>query len=379
MALDLGIFLQGAGSSNKVKVTDNDALAQYLKDKITSVDSSVTITERDNGSVETLDLSVAGGSDTNIANTDLTFSGNRTVNQNSLSLSFTNIGGFYIGGNAAIGTEDISLQGSTLIQGQGNTSGTTAFEVENIDGKSLLLISDAGTGYISAGTGTKVIQWNNQEAYWFGRGASMGGTGDTSTHVLIGQETAINGNGHYHTVVGSRSSATKNGTGKTAIGYDNDISSTSNYSTAVGAFNKITSGQGNLFGFSNQSSANGTAIGNHININTANTFTIGYGVSSVSKLNNTVSNSLGLGFSETTPSFLFAKTADSYLNGSGNVSIGSTTANAKLDVAGDIAITDGMTAPTATVGKAKIYVDSADGDLKIIFGDGTVKTITTDT
>ena len=26
----------------------------------------------------------------------------------------------------------------------------------------------------------------------------------------------------------------------------------------------------------------------------------------------------------------------------------------------------GMTAPTATVGKAKIYIDSADGDLKII-------------
>lgn len=42
-------------------------------------------------------------------------------------------------------------------------------------------------------------------------------------------------------------------------------------------------------------------------------------------------------------------------------------------------IVDGITAPTATVGQAKLYVDSADGDLKIIFGDGTVKTIVTDT
>lgn len=42
-------------------------------------------------------------------------------------------------------------------------------------------------------------------------------------------------------------------------------------------------------------------------------------------------------------------------------------------------IVDGIAAPTATVGQAKIYVDSADGDLKIIFGDGTVKTIVTDT
>lgn len=40
---------------------------------------------------------------------------------------------------------------------------------------------------------------------------------------------------------------------------------------------------------------------------------------------------------------------------------------------------DGITAPNATVGRAKIYVDTADGDLKVKFGDGTVKTIATDT
>jgi hypothetical protein len=42
-------------------------------------------------------------------------------------------------------------------------------------------------------------------------------------------------------------------------------------------------------------------------------------------------------------------------------------------------ITDGVTAPSASLGFAKIYIDSADGDLKIVFGDGTVKTIATDT
>lgn len=47
--------------------------------------------------------------------------------------------------------------------------------------------------------------------------------------------------------------------------------------------------------------------------------------------------------------------------------------------AGGIALQDGITAPSATSGAAKIYVDTADGDLKIIFGDGTVKTIATDT
>lgn len=63
----------------------------------------------------------------------------------------------------------------------------------------------------------------------------------------------------------------------------------------------------------------------------------------------------------------------------GGVGIKTTAIDAALDVAGDIAIIDGMTAPSATSGKAKIYVDSADGDLKVKFGDGTTKTIVVDT
>jgi len=46
---------------------------------------------------------------------------------------------------------------------------------------------------------------------------------------------------------------------------------------------------------------------------------------------------------------------------------------------GSMILTDGVTAPTTLAGNAQIYVDAADGDLKIIFGDGTVKTIVTDT
>jgi len=42
-------------------------------------------------------------------------------------------------------------------------------------------------------------------------------------------------------------------------------------------------------------------------------------------------------------------------------------------------IPDGITAPSAAVGYARIYVDTADGDLKVIFGDGTIKTIVVDT
>lgn len=42
-------------------------------------------------------------------------------------------------------------------------------------------------------------------------------------------------------------------------------------------------------------------------------------------------------------------------------------------------LVDGVTAPAAVVGTAQIYVDTADGDLKVIFGDGVIKTLATDT
>ena len=47
--------------------------------------------------------------------------------------------------------------------------------------------------------------------------------------------------------------------------------------------------------------------------------------------------------------------------------------------AGFIAVSDGITAPAHETGVAKLYVDTADGDLKVKFSDGTVKTIATDT
>lgn len=46
---------------------------------------------------------------------------------------------------------------------------------------------------------------------------------------------------------------------------------------------------------------------------------------------------------------------------------------------GGLGLVDGISAPSTAVGYALLYVDSADGDLKVKFGDGTVKTIATDT
>ena len=54
-------------------------------------------------------------------------------------------------------------------------------------------------------------------------------------------------------------------------------------------------------------------------------------------------------------------------------------ANGDIRVDSGVWIKDGITAPTEVSGYAAIYVDTADGDLKIKFGDGTVKTIVVDT
>lgn len=47
--------------------------------------------------------------------------------------------------------------------------------------------------------------------------------------------------------------------------------------------------------------------------------------------------------------------------------------------ANGLALQDGITAPATITGHAVIYVDAADGDLKVKFSDGTVKTIVVDT
>jgi hypothetical protein len=44
-----------------------------------------------------------------------------------------------------------------------------------------------------------------------------------------------------------------------------------------------------------------------------------------------------------------------------------------------LAIKDGITAPAVEAGWGQLFIDTADGDLKIIFGDGTTKTIVVDT
>jgi hypothetical protein len=61
------------------------------------------------------------------------------------------------------------------------------------------------------------------------------------------------------------------------------------------------------------------------------------------------------------------------------LSIGTSTSWWQKASVGHLGLVDGMTAPANISGQALIYVDSADGDLKVKFADGVTKTLAVDT
>ena|SRR3990167_1824737 len=60
------------------------------------------------------------------------------------------------------------------------------------------------------------------------------------------------------------------------------------------------------------------------------------------------------------------------------ISIGLEDASFNGVYVGRVSLIDGITAPGTVAGQAQIYVDTADGDLKVKFGDGITKTLATD-
>ena len=139
------------------------------------------------------------------------------------------------------------------------------------------------------------------------------------------------------------------------------------------------------------SAENVTIIGNSIDTVTDSSGFDGNGIraSSTSRLiisNNTIGNTIDNGIrTESNTDLLLSNNVFYNITGSNWVDVGpSTFANTDNVSTGrtysnQINLSDGITAPGTETGYAILYVDTADGDLKIKFGDGTVKTIVTDT
>jgi hypothetical protein len=88
---------------------------------------------------------------------------------------------------------------------------------------------------------------------------------------------------------------------------------------------------------------------------------------------------LGLDADNDSTTASFALIKDDQAHGTGGSTLFTITEAADAQFEGEMRIPDGITAPATATGYAVLYVDSADGDLKVKFGDGTVKTITADT
>lgn len=80
-----------------------------------------------------------------------------------------------------------------------------------------------------------------------------------------------------------------------------------------------------------------------------------------------------------TRTLFFRGSSAAFYGASGETSLGLLAFPWRDVVSQKMTLVDGVAAPSTVSGAAQIYVDNADGDLKIKFGDGTVKTIVTDT
>lgn len=145
MALDLGIFLEGAQSSFKVKVSSNDTQPDYLINKFISSDASVTITETNDGGVETIDLVAVPAAGDNFSTADLTFSANRTHDLAGYVLTIEGIDNndFAISDASSVKISDFGR--SSFLQGWYNTSGTQRLKI-GTGGDIVYTAAGAGAG-----------------------------------------------------------------------------------------------------------------------------------------------------------------------------------------------------------------------------------------
>lgn len=80
------------------------------------------------------------------------------------------------------------------------------------------------------------------------------------------------------------------------------------------------------------------------------------------------------------PAFFLDEDEDSYLISPADDVVAFYTADTerlRLTADGGVGLVDGITAPATVAGFGLTYIDSADGNYKIKFGDGTVKTLAT--
>ena len=350
MALDLGIFLEGSQSTFKVKVSENDAQAQFLLDKLTSSDGSVTITETNDGGIEQINLTASGGGD-NMANADLTLDANRTHDLAGFGLKFNN--------------------GQVTIKGAGSSSSSTALYIENSSGTLLGEITDTGDVALGLGAFSRV----DGGAIAIGRGANASGAWSVS----LGTGATDNGN-DYSIALGHNTDAT--GQRGVAIGYAAQspqdavsigylatsaaqdtvsigaLSDAGGSCTALGYNAQATGTWSTAIGWgTNASGTRSQAIGLRMAATATNAYIIGVGTS---VRTNSTANSFEVNFNESTSSIRLANSADGFINTSGNFVFGNNTVSGSAKLSVD-STTSGFLPPRMTTTEKNAIVAPASG------------------
>ena len=185
---------------------------------------------------------------------------------------------------------------------------------------------------------------------------------DTGQGILIGylagNQSATDFVGTQTIAIGDQTDAS--GVQATLLG--SQAEATADWSIAIGRLAKGTAAASIAIGLKSES----TATRAYVIGSSPNNPTI-----------NSVADSLAIGFNETIVSgnnvrFRFSKSADSYLNGTGNVGIGTNTPSEKLTLDGRQFLSN-QTAPGTPTAGGIIYVES--GALKYIGSSGTITTL----
>jgi hypothetical protein len=200
--------------------------------------------------------------------------------------------------NSKISTEFISLQGSTLIKGNGTSTGS-ALAIYNNDttpGK-LWDFLDNGrivrVGPISIGENQSLT---DARTVSLGKNVSSSGF-DT---VSIGQSLTTSDN--YTTNIGTTN--TVSGSGSLSVGSFNTVTGSLNF--CIGSDSFLTGSKNIGIGLRVYSAFSDTiGIGKLLLSNANGASLIGYGVSTSNRLTNSTSDSLALGWNTTTPQHLF--------------------------------------------------------------------------
>ena len=269
---------------------------------------------------------------------------------NSVHINAQGTGDVVLGANAQLGTEKISLQGWTLIKGEGTSTGsalaiydndttpnklwdfldngslngnkskttltaqnTTAndltqfvFSLKSQSGNDLMTV--ANDGYFQFGASNGITGGADySECFQVGKGNSITSNGSNKINVgignlisgatksdqfIFGKSNTSNGNDQ---ILLGQSISGGAGSGVSAVG--NITTLTGSYSCALASYSNNLSNYSGIFGVALESTANGA-------------FVIGYGDSANfnNKLVNSTANSLALGWNSTTPQHLFKNT-----------------------------------------------------------------------